>query len=94
MDWMVVTTSGMICYLIARFSALLGLASIAHFYLPPENYQLKIEVAERSSNPARGGDGPEVSKGYYIVFVIFLVLLALGLWQGEYLTVYLKAKAI
>jgi hypothetical protein len=62
--------------------------------LPPENYQLKIEVAERSSNPARGGDGLGVSKSYYILFVIFLVLLALGLWQGEYLTVYLKAKAI
>ncbi len=35
-----------------------------------------------------------MSKKHYILFAIFLVLLALGLWQGEYLTVYLKARLI
>jgi hypothetical protein len=39
--------------------------------------------------------GIAITKKYYIVLgVVFLVILALGLWQREYLTVYLKAKVI
>lgn len=41
-----------------------------------------------------GRRGCEVKRNYYIALAIFVVLLALGLWQGEHILVYLKATAI